>query len=148
MGLYTGQRKGDVLGVRWADIENGGINFKQQKTGARVWVPVLPELEAILGTIPKRSLNVLTSTTGRIWSTSGFDDAFARCIARLEITGYVFHGLRKNAAVRLAEAGCTTEQIKAWTGHASDRMVSHYAKGASQKRLANAARVQVLKSAK
>ena len=51
----------------------------------------------------------------------------------------VLHGLRKTAARRLAEAGCSEEQIKAVTGHTTSRMVAHYTKGANQLKLATAA---------
>ena len=59
----------------------------------------------------------------------------------------VLHGLRKTAARRLAEAGCTTEEIKAITGQ-SDRMVAHYTKDANQRKLATAAIVKLEKNAK
>jgi integrase len=51
----------------------------------------------------------------------------------------VFHGLRKTAAVMLTEAGCTTEQVKAITGHRTDDMAAYYAKQANQGVLAKAA---------
>ena len=57
--------------------------------------------------------------------------------------GVVFHGLRKTAAVILAEAGCTTEQIKAVTGHRTDSMAAYYARQANQKILAKAAMEKV-----
>jgi len=44
------------------------------------------------------------------------------------------HGLRKAAARRLAEAGCTEHEIAAITGHASLREVQRYTKAADQKR--------------
>ena len=43
------------------------------------------------------------------------------------------------AAVRLAEAGCPPDEIKAITGHRTHRMVEHYTKDADRKRLARAA---------
>jgi integrase len=49
------------------------------------------------------------------------------------------HGLRKAAARRLAEVGCTAHEIAAITDHASLREVERYTKAASQKRLASAA---------
>ncbi|OUS15994.1 hypothetical protein A9Q97_02625 [Rhodospirillales bacterium 47_12_T64] len=45
-----------------------------------------------------------------------------------------FHGLRKSAAVALAEAGCTERQIMSITGHKSVAMVSHYTKKVDQKK--------------
>ena len=51
----------------------------------------------------------------------------------------VLHGLRKTASRKLAEAGCSEEEIKSITGHRTSRMVSHYVKGADKKRQASAA---------
>jgi hypothetical protein len=47
--------------------------------------------------------------------------------------------LRKAAARRLAEAGCTEHEIAAISGHASLREISRHTKAADQKRLAVAA---------
>jgi integrase len=49
------------------------------------------------------------------------------------------HGLRKNAAVALAEVGCEPHEIMAITGHKTLAMVTHYTKRANQKRLADRA---------
>jgi integrase len=51
----------------------------------------------------------------------------------------VTHGLRKAATRRLAEAGCSANEIAAITGHATLVEVSRYTKAAEQKRLAKAA---------
>jgi len=49
------------------------------------------------------------------------------------------HGLRKAAARRLAEAGCTAHEIAAITGHASLGELVRYTKAVDQRRLAEAA---------
>ena len=49
------------------------------------------------------------------------------------------HGLRKAAARRLAEAGCTEKQIASITGHRSLAEVARYTRKADQKRLARQA---------
>ena len=51
----------------------------------------------------------------------------------------MLHGLRKCAARKLAEAGCSEEEIKAVTGRTTTRMVEHYVKDASQTKRASAA---------
>ena len=51
----------------------------------------------------------------------------------------VTHGLRKAAARRLAEAGCSAKEIASITGHATLAEVSRYTKAAEQGRLAKAA---------
>ncbi len=43
------QRKGDVLAMRWSDVENGFIRVKQSKTGAELFIPIHPTLAAELG---------------------------------------------------------------------------------------------------
>jgi integrase len=55
------------------------------------------------------------------------------------LAGVTFHGLRKTAASRLAEAGCSTHEIAAITGHKTLAMVELYTRGADQKRRATAA---------
>ena len=49
------------------------------------------------------------------------------------------HGLRKAASRRLAEAGCTHEQIKSITGHLTDKEVSRYTAAANKRALARQA---------
>jgi len=49
------------------------------------------------------------------------------------------HGLRKAAARRLAEAGCSANEIAAITGHATLAEVARYTKAAEQKKLAQRA---------
>ncbi|CAM5766281.1 hypothetical protein LMIY3S_01768 [Labrys miyagiensis] len=51
----------------------------------------------------------------------------------------VAHGIRKAAARRLAEVGCSSKQIAAITGHASLEEIERYTKAAEQKKLAKAA---------
>ena len=46
------------------------------------------------------------------------------------------HGLRKAAATRLANAGCSVNEIAAITGHKSLREIAHYTSAADQARLA------------
>ena len=53
--------------------------------------------------------------------------------------GLNLHGLRKLAAVRLAEAGCSLHEIAAITGHESLAQVSLYTADVDQERLALAA---------
>jgi integrase/recombinase XerD len=49
------------------------------------------------------------------------------------------HGLRKAAAVRLAERGATAHEIMAITGHRSLEEVERYTRAARQRQLADAA---------
>ena len=143
LALYTGQRRGDVLRMMWSDIDQGLILVRQGKTGKPLWIPIHTRLREILAEIPRNSTHILTSALGRPWKEFGFSTAWQRTLARKQLTairefGLVFHGLRKSAAVKLAEAGCTDAEIAAITGQ-TRQMVEYYTKGVDQKRLAVAA---------
>jgi hypothetical protein len=51
----------------------------------------------------------------------------------------VLHGLRKCAARKLAEAGCSEGEIRSVTGLKTTRMVEEYTRDASKKKQASAA---------
>jgi len=65
---------------------------------------------------------------------------FAKACAKAGLSSdCTFHGLRKAACRRLAEAGCTVHEIAAISGHASLKEVERYTKAVDQTRLAQAA---------
>jgi integrase len=53
-----------------------------------------------------------------------------------------FHGLRKAACRRLAEAGCSANEIAAISGHATLKEVERYTRAADQARMARNAMVR------
>lgn len=55
------------------------------------------------------------------------------------IPGCSAHGLRKSAARRLAEAGCTMHEIMAITGHKSLKEVERYTRAVDQRANADVA---------
>ena len=46
--LYTGQRRADVARMAWTDVAGNAINVVQAKTGARLTIPLHPNLSAAL----------------------------------------------------------------------------------------------------
>jgi integrase len=71
--------------------------------------------------------------------SSTFTHWFRRECDRAGLPHCSAHGLRKAAARRLAEAGCTAHEIGAITGHVSLAELVRYTKAADQRRLAEAA---------
>ena len=132
LALYTGQRRGDCIAMRWDKLVDGSIEVVQEKGGVHLLIPLHPRLEEVLAGIPKKSLTILHNTWGRPWMIKGFENAFSLERKRLCVRK-VFHGLRKTAAVNLAEAGCSEREIMAITGHQTSQMVDHYTKAANQK---------------
>ena len=48
LARYTGQRQADVLRMSPSNVEDGGINVVQQKTGKELWVPLHADLRGAL----------------------------------------------------------------------------------------------------
>ena len=138
--LYTGQRASDVKAMSWQDVENAAIRVVQGKTGAKLWIPLHPELARALDAWPKANLAMLTTSFGKPFTSKGFSNYMANRIALAGLPERcVTHGLRKAAARRLAEAGCSANEIAAITGHVTLEEVARYTRAAEQKRLAQSA---------
>ena len=133
LGVYTGQRLGDVLAMSWADYDGTAIRVVQAKTGARLWIPAARELRIALDGWPRQGLLILNL------KRPTFRDHWRKVILDAGLDGLTFHGLRYTAAAKLAEAGCDVQEIAAITGHRSLAMLQKYTRGADQKRLASAA---------
>lgn len=140
--LYTGQRRSDVVRMGRQHITDGAIIVRQLKRGPDaplLTIPIHTGLKAELDQLPGGQLTFLMTAFGKPMSPFGFSNWFADCAKKAGLPEHSSpHGLRKAAARRLAEAGCSTLEIMSITGHASMREVERYTASASQKRLAEA----------
>jgi integrase len=137
MGLhYTGQRGGDVVRMKWEDFDGRRIQVVQEKTGTKLWLNCPKPLLVAL----KREQR---KTNREYIFHHAYDAPFANAqtlshairnrLEALKIEGYTMHGLRKNAGMELAEAGCTVEEIMAVLGHKTPKMALFYCQQARQK---------------
>lgn len=131
--IGTGQRIGDVLEMRWSDIQEGGFVVQQNKTGKELWVPILPELQAALNAASRHSVFILTNERGtNRWSYRGASQAIRKIREAIGAVNYDIHSWRYNAACELVEAGCGDDLVAAVTGQ-SPAMVLHYTKKVRQR---------------
>ncbi|WKW52019.1 tyrosine-type recombinase/integrase [Rhodomicrobium lacus] len=138
--LCTAQRSADVRQMRPSQIAGGAVSLSQQKTRAHLRIPLLPELRDALAAAPViGSDTILVTQYGRPFTEKGFGNFVKDACREAGLSHCSAHGLRKAAARRLAEAGCTVHQIAAITGHATLKEVERYTREASQARLAEAA---------
>ena len=144
LALYTGQRCGDLTRMTRSDYDGSGIQVRQEKTGATLWVACHRALRAELDSDDGSSLYLLHRDNGQPFRSKTLSRSFRDQIAKHDfLKGLVLHGLRKSAAARLAEAGCSVHEIAAITGHQSLEMIAHYTAEADQKRNAMAAIVKL-----
>ncbi|KIN79002.1 tyrosine-type recombinase/integrase [Sulfitobacter mediterraneus] len=131
--LGTGQRIGDVLEMRWSDIQDGAVFVRQNKTDKELWVPILPELQATLDAASRHSIFILTNERGtNRWSYRGASAAVRKVRDQIGALAYDIHSWRYNAACELVEAGCSDDLVAAVTGQ-SPAMVLHYTKKVRQR---------------
>lgn len=132
--IGTGQRIGDVLRMRWNEIEGEGIHVRQGKTGQRLWVPLTPHLRAVLAETPRIGLTICAwGDKGRPRGYRSAADLVYAVRKDIGALDYDLHGLRYTAAAELAALGCSDELIMAVTGHRTTAMVAKYAGPARQK---------------
>jgi integrase len=143
--LYTGQRRGDVIRMGPQMIQDGELVFAQEKTGKELVIPIHPALREIIDATPMVGVKTfLVTRYGKPHTAPGFGNWFR---ARCDDAGchdVSAHGLRKAAATRLADLGCSDKQIGAIIGHAS----SIYTRAADQKRLAREAMQKLIEGGK
>jgi len=141
--LYTGQRRSDVVRMGPQHVRDGVLGVRQQKTGIELAIPVHSTLAAVIAETPTYHLTFLTNQFGRPFTAGYFGQWFREQCDMAGLRHCTAHGLRKAAARRLAEAGCSTHEIAAITGHASLKEVARYTEAADRKRLAQSAMAKV-----
>lgn len=137
--LGTGQRVGDVLAMRWSDVQDGGVWVKQSKTATKLWIPLTPALRAALVAAPRAGLTILTNHRGGPWSYRSASQAIRQVREQIGAEAYDIHALRYTAASEIAAAGGSDDEIEAITGHKARAMVVKYAGAARQKQRATQA---------
>ena len=139
--LGTAQRSADVRQMNPKQIESGLVTLRQQKTGAPLRIPLLPELREALAAAPIIGTEtILVTAQGNPFSEKGFGNFVKEACIASGLPHCSAHGLRKAAARKLSEAGCTTHQIAAiFRGHATLKEIERYTREANSAHLAEAA---------
>ena len=87
-----------------------------------------------------RFLTLLVTQTGKSYGANAFSEMFRKWCDDADLPQHcVFHGLRKAACTRLADAGATAHEIAAISGHRTLKEIERYTKTADQARLAKVA---------
>ncbi len=76
LGLYLGQRRGDVVHMGWSQYDGQAVEVVQSKTGARLWIPAHPDLRRALEKTPMVNVAILTDEAGRPFNVHRFSRRF------------------------------------------------------------------------
>jgi len=136
--LWTGQRRQDVVNMRWSNVRDGRIHLDQEKTGKPMAIKIAPQLMAAIDAMPgERGDFILQTAYGKAHTAAGFGNWFRDQCDDAGLKNCTAHGLRKAIARRAAELRATNQQLKALGGWSGDSEVGLYTASADQKGLAD-----------
>lgn len=142
--LYGAQRSGDVRFMTHQTIAEGRIRLDQSKTSTAVDVPVVEPLQEALAAGPLGEVTLIETRSGEPFTPKGFYNMMKKACIVAGLPHCSPHGLRKSAARRCREAGCTVEQGMAITGHKTEKEYRRYAGSNDRAVLADEAMTKVL----
>lgn len=127
--LYlTGQRIGDVLTIRYADLTPDGILFSQQKTGAKLLVKWSPDLRNAVEQAKKlhgnlRALTLLHNRRGKTPDYSTTKIQWNKACAKAGVKDANIHDLRAKSLTDANRQGLNAQTL---AGHSNAEMTSRY----------------------
>lgn len=137
--FYTGQRSGDVVRMRRADITGGAIRVVQEKTGVELSIQIHSDLAAAIKAGPSKGLNLIGDAYGRPIKRAALSHLMRQAIRAAGLPARcVPHGLRKATLRTMAEHGASAKQLAAVSGHKTTKELDRYTAAADQPTLAKA----------
>lgn len=134
--LETGMRRGEVFGLRWADLDlvRGEIRLRPEATKTRTGrtIPISARLRAVLdarrhdpaGAVLPPSAYVFGTATGE--RVASVKTAWNAACRRAGSVGLHLHDLRREAGSRWLDAGVPLQVVRDWLGHTSVAQTSTY----------------------
>lgn len=139
LGVGTVQRPGDWPRFTWADYDGDALAVVQGKTDVRLHIPctahlkaALDEAKAALGATPIGARPILITRGGTAISYRYMAGLMLTERKRLGLEAYDLHALRYRGIMELAWAGCSDDEIAAYSGHKTTAMIAKYAGEARQ----------------
>lgn len=136
LALNTGMARQDLTRIGWQNIKAGRISYRRGKTGVGADLPILAELAEELRHVPTDQLLIVTHGKGLPYKPETLGNWFRDQCKAAGVPGSL-HGLRKAGATRLANAGATPDEIRAYLAHATNKEGSTYTGKADRSRLAD-----------
>ncbi|GJD57071.1 site-specific integrase [Methylobacterium dankookense] len=125
-GLETAMRRGEVLRVRWRNIDWEGrtLHIPRSKNGYARTIPLSVQAINIL----MRQSNAFSSSENLVFETT--EDAiklsWQRIVRRCGIVDFRYHDLRHEAISRFFEKGLSVPEVALISGHRDYKMLARY----------------------
>ncbi|MBK7459110.1 MAG: site-specific integrase [Betaproteobacteria bacterium] len=143
MALTTGARKGELMGLRWADIdlEHAVANVGRTKNGDAKTLPLVPAAVEQLAEFKGAPAALVFPSPAIPSQPFAYETRWQQALKAAHIRGFRFHDLRHTAASHLAQNGATLLEIADLLGHRQMSMTKRYSHLASGHRSALVNRV-------
>lgn len=121
--LLTAQRRGEVVGMRWDEIDwsayTWSIPASRTKNKRAHVVPLAVVAMTVLGTVPRVSGELVFPARGNDGTTfSGFSKRKGQLDQLSGVSGWTLHDLRRSAATHMASLGVAPHVIERILNHA------------------------------
>ena len=127
--LLTGLRRGDLLSLKWADVdlEKGVLFFNEQKKRNRRRIKVLnSDMVNLLKGVPRsESETIFNGPDGK--PLKDIKRSFRTALKRAGIGDFHFHDLRHTSASYMVMRGASLKAVQEHLGHTSLIMTQRYA---------------------
>lgn len=136
MLLFTGARKGELLGLHWIDIDlkRGTVTFRDTKNREDHTIPLAPDAVKLLKKLPRTLGNPFVFCGRR--EGQAIDNPYKSWKRILKAAGIerrvTLHDIRRTVGSTLASAGYSTQQIGKLLNHKSAITAKVYAEIADQ----------------
>ncbi|WP_050696641.1 tyrosine-type recombinase/integrase [Anaeromassilibacillus senegalensis] len=140
--LYTGLRMGELIALKWSDIdlkeqiitvrnsiaraEHGGFEEKTTKSGKVRHIGMTGPLYQLLTTLPKRGLYVLTDKDSGFLSPHQFERRYKKFFTECQIPFLSPHKCRHTYATYLVKGGAELRAVQTLLGHSNSQVTEIY----------------------
>lgn len=129
MALTTGARKGELLGLRWRDVDldRAEASLPITKNGSSRQLPLLPAVLDELRKVEGEPDALVFGSPRDALRPFRFEMQFEEALAAAKVKGVTFHTLRHSCASYLAQRGATLLEIADLLGHRQLQVTKRYA---------------------
>lgn len=137
IAYITGQRKGDVMAIKYSDISESGVFIKQQKTKTRRLIEMTPDLskaiEAAKALHPSiKGMTLFHKGDGKPLSSTTMYGHWRRACDAAGVVGANFHDIRAGTATDADEAGMDSQSL---LGHTTESSHKRYLRSKKVKKV-------------
>ena len=128
MAVFTGMRKGEILGLKWHDIDykRGIITLLDTKNGQKREVPMSETVKNAIIQVRKHPESPYIFCNERGQPRHDIRKSFSTALRKSDITNFRFHDLRHSFASQLVMSGVDLNTVRELLGHKDITMTLRY----------------------